>query len=274
MPDRIYSPEEAAAIIGRVAERQRERPAPSVGLTLPELERACDEAGLDAGLVREAAAELDAGRLALDPGRPGTVVAERWADAPFRLDAWEDAVAALRVRSGGSMAEPSRLGDSHEWAHTTAFGSRTTVTVSPRGERTRVRVVTVDEVVNARRQAALVTAFLAAVPAMLLGALVAEGFGWGDLAGVLAVVLTMVAGVAVGAPLVERRTHRRRERQSAEAERLADDLVRRLGSVGPASEPELLPRAADPVGPRLSLDLDEPAPDDEAAARSRRRTRS
>ncbi|PAP78336.1 hypothetical protein [Rubrivirga marina] len=286
MSDRTYSEREIAAILARAAEGQRRgldgEDAP--GLTLSEIERAGTEAGLDPSLVRRAAADLDAGLLALDVDRPGTTVVERWVDAPLRLAVWEDAVAALQVRHGPGSADTlarAHEGASQEWTHTTLSGSRTTVTASPRGGRTRVRVVTVDGgSADPRWQSAVLAGVVGLTLGMLAGAGVAEGLGWGDFAGVAALLLTLAVVTAIGTPLLMRSTERRRARQAAEAERLADELARsfELGRSpeAPATESPAVEAAAEPqIDPSL---LDASPEDDSVAgtlpAHLRRRDRS
>ena len=246
MPDRTYSEREIAAILARAATDAGSPPRDGgPGLTLAEIEQAAAGSGIDPAAVRRAAGDLDAGRLAL--GAPGTTVAERWVDAPLRLDAWEDAVAALRVRYGESTptgfgpAPPdlARVGEGHEWTHRGATGLLLTVTVSPRGERTRVRVVqTEGGLADLRLQSAGIAAVASFAVAMLAGAGVAETLGWGDLAGVLTVLGVLVLGVALATPPLTRRAERTRARRAAEAERLADELA---WSLGRAAEPTRAP---------------------------------
>lgn len=280
MSDRTYSEREVAAIIQRAAEAQhREAPDNVPGLTLSEIERVGHEAGIDPARLRQAASDLDAGLLSGGGARPGTATAERWVEGPLRPEAWEDAVVALRLGAGapaGGGADTSAVGETREWTYATPTGGRTTVTVSPRGDRTRIRVVSQDAVVNARLQATLVGAVIALVPAMLLGALVAETLGLGDLAGVAALLAAFVPSTAVLSEVLTRQTHARRARRATEADRLADDLAHRLGAPGspeaaPASEIEPAPEAAR-IDPTL-LDA-EPEGSAERSPGADRRTRS
>ncbi|WP_287131016.1 hypothetical protein, partial [Candidatus Cyanaurora vandensis] len=55
--DKVFSEQEVALILQRAAERQRAQG--QGGLTLPELERIAEEAGLNPALVRQVAAELE-----------------------------------------------------------------------------------------------------------------------------------------------------------------------------------------------------------------------
>ncbi len=270
MPDRTYSERDVAAIIARAAERQRHA-APrddAPGLTLAEIERAGQEAGLDPALLRSAAGELDAGTLGLEAARPGTAVADRWVEGPLPPGAWEDVVAALRIRLGSSAAptwwgpDTSQVGADQEWTHTALGGVRTTVSVSPRGERTRIRVVRVDRgLPNARVQGTVVSAIGALPVGLLAGALVAGAFGWGDVAGVAALLLVLVLGTALGSMGLTRRTVDRRDRQADEVKRLAADLADRLAHGAPTGgDPQGTERGAalgrtNPAEARPDLDL-------------------
>ena len=277
MPDRTYTEREVAAIIARAADEQRlgaDR-ADTPGLTLAEIERAGREAGLDPEALRRAAATLDAGGLGLDAVPAGTAVAERWLDGPLRPGAWEDAVARLRLTEGATTwvasAEPdvSTIGADEVWTHTTLFGVRTTVTLSPRGDRTRLRVVRVDrDVADARVMGLVVAGVVSLVVGMLVGAGVAETLGLGDLAGVVAVLLVLAAGMALGGPVLTRRTLARRARQSREVERLAETLARQLV---PAAGAEAVDA---PAGLRLDLSALDDAPPETEAPASGRRTRA
>lgn len=290
MSQRTYSEREVAAIIARAAERER-MAAPhdeGPGLTLDEIERAGREAGLAPEALRAAAADLDAGMLGDRPER--TSLAERWVDGPLRPEAWEDVVAALRLRFGSTAAlwwsapaaDTARVGAGQEWTHTDASSVQTTVSVSPRGDRTRVRVVQVDNSVDihTRGQAALFAGVIGLIPAMLLGALLAETLGMGDVVGVAAVLVVLALSVGPGGVWLGRRADRdrarRRARQSADVQRLADEVARGL-AVAPGMEESagaveaLAPGAQ--TGPRLDLsplDPEAESPADAAPTRDRR----
>ena len=265
MSERTYTEREVAAIIERAAERQRHAPPrdDAAGLTLAEIERAGQEAGLDASLIREAASEFDGGILADRPAR--TSVAERWLDEPFQPEAWEDTVGALRIRFGPTAAwswsapppDTTRVGPGFEWTHSASSGLQTTVTASPRGDRTRVRVVQVDNGfdITTRGEAALVAGFLGLFPALLLGAVLAETLGMGDFVGVAAVLAVMALSVILGgglmARLASRRRVRRRTRQSNEVQRLAHEVANRLSEGGAPGGPGV--EETRPGGARLDL---------------------
>ncbi len=224
---RLYSDTEIAALLARAAERQRAAPAdgPTTGLTLDEIERLAAEAGLDPAHVRAAAGEMGA-RPSVPAAVPGQHTRERWVDVPFSDVAWEEAVTSLRARHPGTNwaqytamgtlapnGDLSRVGAAHEWRHVAWTGVTTTLTASPRGARTRLRLVVGDSVGWGERAVATVYAILPAlVLAMVAGPVTHNltGSGWATL---LAFVVTLVGatalGVALGAPAVARRRQAR-----------------------------------------------------------------
>ncbi len=280
MNDRTYSEREVAAIIERAAESQRAAPprGDAPGLTLAEIERAGQEAGLDPALLRSAAAELDAGALTLGPGRSKSAVAERWIDIPLQPEAWEDAVSALRLQFGASAtagwggSDTAQVGMGQEWTHQNLSGVRTTISASPRGDRTRIRVVQADRgFENERLQGVIMGAGLAFLPALVSGALVAEALGRGDLWGIVTMIVVLVLGSGIGVTTLATRTRRRRERQAAQVQHLADDVAQRLS---PGADPAVLADNA-PASARLDdawMDADEAAAPE--GAPPRRRTHS
>ena len=233
MPERTYTEEEVAAIFARAAERQR--PASthdtSTGLTLAEIEQAGREAGLDPAAIRAAAAEVDVRQRF--PTRRKSAVAERWIDAPTSPGTWEDLVASLRHQFGTNTTwwgkDTSSLGDAQEWTHTAASGVSTTVTLSPRENRTLLRVVQEDAgLEDERTMGWVMAAFLGLLPALLAGALVAEALALGDFAGVAAVVLVLLSVAALGGPRLAARIRRGRDRQDERVREVADDLARQI----------------------------------------------
>lgn len=275
MAERAYTEEEVAAILARAAEHQRSAPAhdPSPGLTLAEVEQAGHEAGLDPASIRAAASELDAGRR--HPARSKVAVAERWIETPIVAGAWEDLVASLRHRFGTNASwwgqDTTSRGEAREWTHTAASGVRTTVTLSPREDRTLLRVVQESAGLEDERWVGwLMAAFLALIPSMLAGALVAETLAWGDLAGVAAVALVLLTGTALGGPWLATRERRGRERRSEQIQNTADDLASQLQEPSP-----MAPRTpSEAPEPRLDLSaLAAPSSEAEGAS-ERRRTRS
>ena len=276
MPERTYTEHEIAAIFARAAERGPTAPVrdPATGLTLAEVEQAGREAGLDPASVRAAAAELETGYP--HPAHSKIALAERWIEVPINMGAWEDLVISLRHRFGTSMdwwtGDTAPLGTAQEWTHTAFSGVRTTVTLSPREGRTLLRVMQEDAgLADDRAMGWLVAAFLTLIPAMLVGALVAETLALGDLAGVAAVLLVLLSGVALGGPWLAARTRSSRTRQAEQVHHIADDLARQLGEDRPRPAAHASGEAPEP---RLDLSAHAPSPPEAEAPAERRRTKS
>ena len=240
MPERTYTEEEVAAIFAGAAERQRQGSLRDVsaGLTLAEIERAGLEAGLDPSAIRDAATEM--GVRQRFPIRPKVALAERWVEGPITPGTWEDLVVSLRHRFGTNTTwwgkDTSSLGDAQEWIHTAASGVSTTVTLSPRGGRTLLRVVQEDAgLEDERHMGWLMAAFLGLLPSLLAGALVAEALALGDVAGIAAVVLVFLFIVAFGGPRLAAHVRNGRHRQGERAREVANDLVDQIE--GMRSEP-------------------------------------
>ena len=184
---RTYSEQEVADIIARAAERQAASAREPVrdGLTLDEIERLGADAGLDADDLRAAAAELDAAGRTLSRQASHTkthINVERWIDAELTPEAWEDAVAEMRSQVGPSMAASfgmaaggtvQQVGAAYEWTHTNGMGAQTTVTASPRGGRTRLRMAQLVGLASPRVEGVAYGLIVAAIVAALSGAAVA-----------------------------------------------------------------------------------------------------
>ena len=112
---RLFTEAEAQKVFARVAERQRAAGLPAAGLSLADLEEAARAAGLDAGLVASAAADLDAPahtRTLL--GAPTEVVAQRTLAGAVSDEAWEAMVAAARAEFGRAGIA-GQIGRTREW---------------------------------------------------------------------------------------------------------------------------------------------------------------
>lgn len=265
MSQRLYSESEVAAIIAQAAERQRDAPpvADGPGLTLGEIEAAGREAGLEPALLRAAARDLDAASPALAAVPEGTTVAERWLDGPLPPGAWEDTVAMLRLRLGasaspvGSGPDTSQVGVDQEWTHTSVLGDRTTASVSPRGDRTRVRVVATGTGFDNPHMAGAVWGVLGALlPGVLAGALTAETAGLGNAAGLLAMVLAFALTAWLLSRSITGWLQGRQEQQQAQAHDLVEEMAQMLSAGSdraPVDAPRLdlahLGAEADPEAP-------------------------
>ncbi len=281
---RTYSEHEVSSIIERAVERQRaaDEGASEAGLTLEEIERLGREAGIDPAHLRAAAAEVDvAGRtLSRQTSQTRTqVVVERWIDGPLSLEGWEDAVAHLRSSFGapigaafGSPAGDTvqQVGQSYEWVHTSGLGIRTRVTVSPRGDRTRLHMTQLVGLANSTVEGIAYGSIIA----LLVGLVGGAGAALAGLEGAwvsLAAVLTFVVAWVASAPAVAALDRRWRAKKLRQLDAITDDLVPILATSDEAEG------AAAPVRqsePRLDLDaLAEPEADQGVQA-LRRQTRA
>ena len=153
VPTRQYTDREVRLILKSAVELQEQRADRvrelSGGMSLVELEQAALEAGLDPGLVRQAAAELDViappsgGNAFL--GSPTHLIVERVVDVtvdPRRFDALLDVVRAVTHGVG----ELSSVGRQFGWKGR-MDGAKTEVNISANERRTTLRVrVELDEV--------------------------------------------------------------------------------------------------------------------------------
>lgn len=288
---RTYSEREVSAIIERAVERQQaaEDGRGDAGLTLDEIERIGRESGIDPAHLRAAAAEIEeAGRtLARQSGQTRTQVhVERWVEAPLTTEGWEDVVAELRTRFGatigsavGSTAGESvqQVGQSYEWSHTSPLGVRTRVTVSPRGDRTRLGLSQLVGISSSTVEGVLYGGVIAAVLAVI-GLTVGSGLSGSPAVGLVTAVITLVLSWAAAAPLVAMADRRWRARKLRELGELADDLVptlrapadREADDASSVAVPEDTPDALDPL---LDLDSLPDASDDVERSSRRSRTR-
>ncbi len=250
---RTYSEQEVADIIARAAERQAasSRASDGVGLTLDEIARLGADAGLDPADLRAAAAELDRGGIARQASQTDThVVVERWVDAPLTDEAWEDTVALLRDRFGPSAAamlgrtpggDVQQVGGACEWSGMTGSGLLTTATVSPRGERTRIRITQHVGLANSRTEGLALGGILAVVAAAITGAALGSAAGVGVPVLILAVVAAFAASFAAASPTITALDRGWRARKLARLDTLAGDIAGIL--VAPTTAP------AEPMAP-------------------------
>lgn len=140
---RTYSEEEISAILKRAAELQHARgPIDSSGLSLTELEHVAAEAGIDPAYVKTAALELDE-RSPDKPfhwlGAATTVDLERIVEGELTEATWEEAVGEIR-RVFGAAGETGQTGRTREWTRRDSVGGRVSVTLSPQGKQTLIRI--------------------------------------------------------------------------------------------------------------------------------------
>lgn len=149
---RRYTDQEVALVIKRAAELQAQAAQVSEeersGLSLTELEQIAREAGLDPGLVRRAATELDT-RHTTTPrsrflGAPSVLTLERTIDGEVPASEYEPIVEDLR-RAFNDNGYVSTLGRSLAWSSMAPNGrggnqKRVNVAITPRNGRTTIRV--------------------------------------------------------------------------------------------------------------------------------------
>ncbi|MEO0556632.1 MAG: hypothetical protein AAF170_00470 [Bacteroidota bacterium] len=280
---RTYSEREVAAIIERAVERQAEtdQMEGAPGLTLEEIEKLGQEAGIDPAHLRAAAQEMGTrGRTyAGTSGMTRTHVhVERWVDGPLIEEAWEDTVAHLRQHFGAEMnammgmggAEVQQVGQSHEWTHTSSLGVQTRVTVSPRGDRTRLRITQLVGLSSTRVEGIGYGSLIA-----LVGALIGGGIGSaivdGPLGAIPGMVIAFILTLAVAAPLVTRLDEKWRAKKLRQLGELADELAPMLATDTasvPVPEQEGTRSAPEP---ELDLDALGESPDAETSGNTRSR---
>jgi hypothetical protein len=148
-PSRRYDEKEVGLLLKRAAELQRASPRvpdPS-GLTLRELEDIAAEAGLDASMLRQAAAELDseirpgaAGIGASLAGAPLRVALERVVDGELDTASCSELL-PLVLTAADLAGHASQVGQTFSWTSQDATNVRQMhVLVSSSNGRTRFRV--------------------------------------------------------------------------------------------------------------------------------------
>lgn len=288
---RTYSEREVSEIIERAVERQKaaDRGDVAPGLTLDEIERVGREAGIDPAHLRAAAEEVDLAGRTLTRQRSQTrtqVVVERWVDAPLTSTGWEDVVAHLRTALGphaGAMIASSagetvqQIGQTYEWTHTSPLGVRTRVAVSPRSGRTRLHMTQLVGLSSPTVEGVAYGGVIAAVVAMIGGAVASSVTGSGGIAA-FAALATLLVAWAAAAPLVASHDRRWRAKKLGQLDALADDLAPLLAAAAdleasatpvPASVTDAAPEAP----PRLDPDALGDAPEADGWAASRQRVR-
>ena len=141
--DPRYTDEESALILHRAAELQAQE---GRSLSLPELESAAAEAGIDVALVRRAATELSTMPKPAPPpvpssggalGAPLMLAHERVVPGPVSPDTWDEVRHEIQ-RQLGIDGDPEQLGRQFVWS--ARRGRKLRVSLAPRGGGTLVRV--------------------------------------------------------------------------------------------------------------------------------------
>jgi hypothetical protein len=234
---RVFSEQEAAAIIRRAAEITEAAGAHDymAGVTATELERIAAEVGISPQALAQALSEASTEKY----GRKGpfhlTEEFERVVDGEVDPDQYDLIVEGLKIMNNRGAQQVAQVGRSLTMTTWTGVG-QAHVEVSSRKGRTRLKVKS-----NALIQGLMTLhpAFMASL--ITIGAMSEQGMGW-LAAGIAAGIMT-VGGLAFRA--LTKLGHRR-------AEELADTLEARIAEhAEPASEVASVQPAAEPLEQRL-----------------------
>jgi hypothetical protein len=236
-----YSDEESALILQRAAELQARE---GRGLSLPELEAAAAEVGIDVALVRRAAREVATGGPPPPPpapvvggalGAPLLLLHERVVPGAPTRATWDDAANEISRQLGvaGRVEANER-----QFAWSDPHGRSVRVSLAARGDRTLIRV-------EEHMSGAAGGLFLGmALPVALggLGFILPICIAVLDLPALIPVALVVWAALAFGlARTIFKTVARRRD---AELRALADGLADVCDAAGPRALP-----ASDPPRP-------------------------
>ena len=256
---RRYSEKEVGLILSRATEMQTVEPTAldSAGLTLAELEEIAAEAGIDPGLLRHAANELDilqptptmGSRLA---GAPVAIDIERVVEGELPRERLEELATTIHSATAG-QGIASAVGRTLTWSSTT--GSSITerqVLVSVRDGQTLIRI----QENFGGLAASLFGGIMGGVGGGVgfgLGGGLSAALGLG--AGLIALPLTTVAGSYFLARAIYKSQIRRRQVAAhALVDRLAEQVEAAIGQgrtglpAAPADALPAGPRSGDPAG--------------------------
>jgi len=236
---RRYSEEEVGLILRRATEMQRAEPTAldPAGLTMAELEEIAAEAGIDPGMLRQAASELNfqqpatlGSRLA---GAPVALAIERVIDGEMPVDRLEELVPTIVAATPG-RGTASAVGRSLTWS--SQEGSNLTeqqVLVSSQSGQTLIRVEQTYSGLAAGWFGGIMGGVGAGVGFGLGGALSATlGLG----AGLVALPLTAIAGSYFLARSIYASQVRHRQ---AAAHALVDKLAAQVETAIASARPSL-----------------------------------
>ena len=259
----LFNEREISVILKRAAEIQgADGPARAFGLSLAELQQLAAEAGIDPHSVAVAAAEM--GQHHADEhrnlwGGPLTLTLDRVVEGEVDEAAWEEMVAAIR-RTFNNTGTVQSWGKALEWTHGTGPAStQAHVTVTPRDGRTRIQVFWNDQLLAAPFYVITGVLSLIMIP-IVFGALMMV-----SLAGAM-LYLGLVASLFMLARWLLSRVAGKEKRQirslMARLEQIAAEHAprREIAAEAALSEPA-------PLAPLLSLDRDEPAPNESIGRR-------
>lgn len=145
---RVYSEKEIQNLLRQAAALQAARRDPSNGLTLDEIRRIADEAGIDAAFVDQAASGMTTATSQDNTsglwGGTYRVAGEMTLNHNVDEDEWAIMVAEIR-RSMGQRGQAEALGRGYDWRYTLNGQEFSHVTLTPRGDRTHVDVSRVNQ---------------------------------------------------------------------------------------------------------------------------------
>lgn len=242
MTDRTYTEEEVSRLIKRASELEVKRREKSggiktgEGLTLDEIASVASEAGMDPGLIRKAAAELDSQYGSSDEvgAKEGTsdkeIFAERWLNSIPEMEEIDTIIADLdhRYREGtekdwweGGKPKVSKTGRTIEWTYTDVWEVyERRVLFQPRGKRFRIRVS--KRIIRGGTWEYRYTGMLNYVPYILAIGVVFTGYA----------LDSMLAGIALAAglfvilyPFIKKYNQRNIDKHKAEVIGTADELA-------------------------------------------------
>jgi hypothetical protein len=143
--ERKYRDDEIAQILQRAAALDRKRQLEPATLSLAEVETIARESGIDPGLVRQAARDLEnereAGLGTRLAGVPVRRTFERVVEGEISADHHEQLANDIRAAMGASsmLAQVSTIGRSISWSSWTA-GGVVEIQITPRDGKTTIRI--------------------------------------------------------------------------------------------------------------------------------------
>ncbi len=146
---RVYSEKEIQNLLRQAAALQAARRDPSNGLTLDEIRRIAEEAGIDAAFIDQAASGLTTATTGDNNtgsfwGGTYRVASEMTLNHTVDEDEWAIMVAEIR-RSMGQRGQSEALGRGFDWRYAANGQEFAHVTLTPRGDRTHVDMSRVNQ---------------------------------------------------------------------------------------------------------------------------------
>jgi hypothetical protein len=231
-----YTDREMAAILKRAAELGEKESQLGSGVSLDELERIGEEAGIDAALVRRAAAEL--GKKAERPSGWA-----RLTGGPLRLSyVWEvdgeitaaehEVIAEALLDVVDEPGQPSTVGRTFSW-RATRQGRDLMITVAPKDGRTVIRL----EERLQQLAGGVWGGVFGGVGGGLVPLLAIGGFALGPLAGALSIPLGLFAAAGGTRAIYKKVVERRREQLESAGQKLRESVTALMATRAEAPAP-------------------------------------